>query len=73
VLNLFNEQGTINVDKTVYSSWSAPPGMLQIFNPLTDIPVEGVNWAKGENFGQPTREEHFQQPRTIRFSVGVRF
>jgi len=73
VLNLFNESGAINVDKTVYSSWSAPPGMLQIFNPLTDTPVEGVNWVKSPTFGQPIREEHFQQPRTIRFSVGVRF
>jgi len=73
VLNLFNESGAINVDKTVYSSWSAPPGMLQIFNPLTDTPVEGVNWVKSPTFGQPIREEPLQQPRTIRFSVGVRF
>jgi hypothetical protein len=73
VLNLFDESGAVNVDKTVYSSWSAPPGTLQIFNPLTETPVESVNWAKGSNFGQPIREEHYQQPRTFRFSVGVRF
>jgi hypothetical protein len=73
VLNVFDESGAINVDKTVFSSWSAPPGALQPFNPLTETPVEGVNWVKGETFGQPIREEHFQTPRTFRFSVGVRF
>jgi outer membrane receptor protein involved in Fe transport len=72
-INIFNEQGAVDVDRTVYTSYSAPPGTLQPFNPLSETPVEGVHWIKSDTFGQPIREEHYQQPRTYRFSVGVRF
>jgi hypothetical protein len=71
ILNLFNEQGAVNVNTTIYTS-SADPS-LQLFNPLTETPVEGVHWRKGESFGQPVREEDYQMPRTFRVSFGVRF
>ena len=47
-------------------------GMFR-FNPFTEKPVEGVHWRRGPNFGKPTNELHFQQPRTFRFSLGFRF
>jgi outer membrane receptor for ferrienterochelin and colicin len=43
------------------------------FNPFTETPVEGVHWAKGPNFGQAINPLAFQQPRTYRLSVGIRF
>ena len=49
------------------------PLVLKPFNPFTETPVEGVHWRKGPNFGQPDSEGDFQQARTFRFSVGVRF
>ena len=47
---------------------TAPP-----FNPFTTTPVEAVNWAKGDDFGEPTNADDFQLARTFRFSVGFRF
>ena len=71
ILNVFNEQGVVNVNKTVITSESDPS--LQIFNPLTETPVEGIHWYKGAAFGQPLAETDYQQPRTFRISMGVRF
>lgn len=51
----------------------SPTGRCLAFNPFTETPVEGVNWVKGPNFGKPTNALGFQQPRTYRFAVGVRF
>jgi hypothetical protein len=71
VLNVFNEHGVVGVDTTVFTSESE--SSLETFNPLTETPVEGVHWLRGDEFGTPTREQHFQLPRTFRVSVGVRF
>ncbi|HEY8020743.1 MAG TPA: TonB-dependent receptor [Thermoanaerobaculia bacterium] len=49
------------------------PGTCLPFNPLTTKPVEGVNFQKGPNFGKAVNTIAFQQPRTFRFSVGLRF
>ena len=43
------------------------------FNPFTQTPQQGVNWQKGPNFGTPTSASAYQQPRTYRFSVGLKF
>ena len=43
------------------------------FNPLTETPVEGTDWSRNANFGQPLNDLDFQTPRTFRFSVGFRF
>jgi hypothetical protein len=43
------------------------------FNPFTTKPVEGINWIKGSNFGQPLNRFAFTSPRTLRLSFGVRF
>ena len=73
LLNVFNEQGKLRVDTSVLSATN--DATLRPFNPLTDTPVEGVHWRKGPNFGAvPDGAENFyQQPRTFRFSVGLRF
>ena len=71
VLNVFNEQGVGFVNLAVQDATNTAG--LQRFNPFTQTPVEGVHWRKGPNFGKPTNELHYQQPRTFRFSVGFRF
>jgi len=65
ILNVFNRHAAINVDQSVST--------IKQFNPFTTAPVEGVNWRKGPNFGKALTPDDFQQPRTFRFSVGVRF
>jgi len=47
--------------------------VLQAFDPFTEVPVEGVHWQRDSRFGQPLNETDFQDPRTFRFSVGLRF
>ena len=46
---------------------------LTRFNPFTTTPVEGVNWRKGDKFGQAVSRNAYTLPRTFSFSVGVRF
>jgi outer membrane receptor protein involved in Fe transport len=71
VLNVFGEHAAHTVNTAVNDSTNTAG--LARFNPFTEQPVEGVNWRKGPNFGEPTSPFDFQQPRTFRFSVGVRF
>lgn len=84
VTNVFNEQGVINVDQTVYSRYSGSSWLL--FNPFTTTPKEcaqgtaaatcradGANWQKGPNFGKPLSAADYQTPRTYAVSFGVRF
>lgn len=96
VLNVFNEDAALLVNRTVYdattgcpspatnaqcrrdpsqpfNSVTNPARTFQPFNPFTDTPVEGVHWQKGPQFGNGTIANDFQQPRTFRFSVGLRF
>jgi outer membrane receptor protein involved in Fe transport len=71
ILNVFNEQGVVFVDTTVLDATS--DASLEPFDPFTETPVEGVHWAKGDDFGKATQPIDYQQPRTFRFSVGFRF
>lgn len=71
VLNVFNEQGVINVNTSVLDA--TRNSSFAKFNPFTQAPVEGVNWAKASTFGKPQSKDDYQQPRTFRFSVGFRF
>lgn len=43
------------------------------FNPITETPQAGVHYDLHANFGEPTNKDAYQQPRTYRFSVGLRF
>jgi hypothetical protein len=71
VINLFDAQGVTSYDEEVLTN--VDDETLEPFNPFTETPVEGVHWRKGPNFGRPNSEGDFQQARTFRFSVGVRF
>jgi hypothetical protein len=84
VLNAFNGQSLAiynNINQNVFTK--ANPGAygstLQAFNPFTTQPVQGVNWMTDPGssslrpFGQATRYEAYQTPRTFRFNFGVRF
>ncbi len=71
VLNLFNQQGVVGVNSTVYTCQNR--SYLECFNPWTETPVEGVHWEKGPDFGKPTSEGDYQMPRTFRVSLGIRF
>jgi hypothetical protein len=35
--------------------------------------VEGVNWARGPNFGNALNRQAYTTPRTLRLTFGVRF
>jgi hypothetical protein len=71
VLNVFNEDAEVVVNTTVLEATNASG--YEDFDPFTETPVEGVHFDFGEDFGRARREEDFQQPRTYRFSVGLRF
>ena len=68
VLNLFNQKGVVAVDTTVLTA--SDTDLLKPFNPFTEKPVRGVNYAYADSFGTPLA---YQPPRTFRFSVGLRF
>jgi hypothetical protein len=71
VLNLFAEEGVVNVNTFVLTAENSD--QLETFNPFTTAPVEGVHWEKGASFGQPVGENSYQLPRTFRISLGIRF
>jgi outer membrane receptor protein involved in Fe transport len=74
IVNVFNQQAVINGDTTVYTHRNDPEGLLTRFNPIAgDKPVEGVNYAFGEDFGQAVSQNSYQTPRTYRVSLGLRF
>jgi outer membrane receptor protein involved in Fe transport len=80
VINVFDEAAQIGFDTSIITA--ANDATLKRFNPMAgDVPVEGVHWKKGPNFGKPTADytvvpptpQHVQTPRTYRFSAGIRF
>jgi outer membrane receptor protein involved in Fe transport len=71
VLNLFNEKGVVAVNSTVLTALNS--SALRPFNPFSEKPVRGVNYALGASFGKPTSSADYQIPRTFRLSMGVRF
>jgi hypothetical protein len=81
ILNVFNEFQLCGCGDTVFNNGGTSNlttiGQSVIvrapFNPYTAQPVEGVNWDKHANFGQPVSTFAFTTPRLYRFSVGVRF
>jgi hypothetical protein len=77
ILNLFDEDGFVDVNSAVVIGPNNCPGQpgddCATFNPFTTTPIEGVHWNKGADFGQPTNADDHQLPQTFRFSVGFRF
>ena len=65
VLNVFNEEGSLLVNTTIFDATTGCPATqrgcinadgsrvtLRSFNPFTETPVEGVHWKKGDAFGK---------------------
>lgn len=83
IVNVFNAQrvdttATNLLDQSVFTAnnsgaTSCNGARCQAFDPFTTTPVEGVHWAKGPSFGTAINPLAFQQPRTYRLSVGIRF
>lgn len=70
VLNIWNEDAVVDPQGLDLSEGIR---VLSAFDPFTTTPVEGVHWERRSTFGQPLNEADYQNPRTFRFSVGVRF
>ena len=88
VINLFNNFQLCGCGGTVFQNGGAivqtridtvvrtnvsNPTLYSTFNPFTTTPVEGVNWAKGPNFGTPLNRFAYTSPRQLRLSFGIRF
>lgn len=74
MFNAFNEQGVVGGNTTVLTRWNAGAASgLVPFDPFNETPEEGVHYRLHDNFGQPTGKTSYQDPRTYRFSVGLRF
>ncbi|HEU4521469.1 MAG TPA: TonB-dependent receptor [Thermoanaerobaculia bacterium] len=87
LLNVFNDAAVISPSVTIQTRRSAGASSgLSAFNPFTASTIEcpqgaeaaecaalGAHWQKGPQFGQPTGPSSYQDPRTYRFSVGLRF
>ena len=71
VLNVFNNQTSLFPNTDVLTAIEDPS--LQFFNPYEETPVEGVHWRKSPLFGETLSEEDYQDPRTFRVSLGIRF
>lgn len=65
----FNSQ---TVNQAILTSVTTP-ATYQTFNPFTQTPIEGVNWAYGPTFGQAQNRFAYTTPRTLRLTFGVRF
>jgi hypothetical protein len=68
-----NGATTANPGVSTTVTGSPQNAAMKPFNPFTDTPVEGVNYAKASNFGQATSFFGYQAARTYGFSVGARF
>ncbi|HEY2292425.1 MAG TPA: carboxypeptidase regulatory-like domain-containing protein [Thermoanaerobaculia bacterium] len=84
IVNLLNGHHVDTTDNTLFDTSiftadnrgpcrNSPTGRCLAFNPLTEKPVEGVNWQKGPNFGKAVNQFGFQTPRTFRVTFGLRF
>ena len=71
VLNVFNNQSSLYPNTDILTAIEDPS--LQFFNPYEETPVEGVHWRKGDYFGETLTEDDYQDPRTYRVSLGIRF
>ncbi len=81
IVNLFNNQsfgGDFRYFNTTVEDATSRPANYVHFNPFTSTPVQGArntgaNWNLGPNFGRVTNQLGYQQPRTFRVSMGLRF
>lgn len=76
LLNVLNRDAVVTsdpryVDLGVFTA--ATSAELQPFDPFQEKPVEGIHWVRSPTFGEAFGPASYQQPRTFRVSVGVRF
>ena len=65
--------GLQTIDRVTRTPVSPGNSGVVTFNPFTTTPTEGVNWAKGPNFGHASNRFAYTTPRTFRMTFGVRF
>ena len=72
--DVFNNGGNVALSR-IGSGLLTPvnSAAMQPFNPLTETPVQGVNWNYNTNWGTPLNRFAFTSPRTFRMSFGLRF
>jgi hypothetical protein len=84
LINIFNDQVALSHDTSILTAMNNaascntaaanPATCMQRFNPMAgDVPVEGIHWRRGPNFGKPTNASQLAQGRTYLFSTGIRF
>ncbi|MGK2859205.1 MAG: TonB-dependent receptor [Thermoanaerobaculia bacterium] len=82
LINMFDEQAQIAGNTAITTSTSTARNCKDgagaairciAFNPFTEAPVRGTNYAVPATFGTATSATQYQLPLTYRFSVGVRF
>ena len=76
VLNLFDQGALTNgnrINLTTLTAFQGGAGPLVPFNPFTEMPVQGVNWDLGQQFGEAVDRFAYQSPRIFLFNFGVRF
>jgi hypothetical protein len=77
LMNVFNQfaashntEGDINTN--VVTAWDDPSSFIP-FNPFTETPVRGVHWDYAPDFGKPVKASAYTLPRTVQFSLGLKF
>ena len=82
LINIFDRQGvedpdvvglTVLTRRQTTCLQTGSTSRCLAFNPFTDTPKLGINWQYGAGFGQPAGAGAYQQPRSYRFSLGLRF
>jgi hypothetical protein len=71
VTNLFDHSGQVGANETILTRTN--DARYALFDPFTALPVQGLNWEYGPDYGRPTGTGDYQAPREFSFSVGVRF
>jgi len=78
VRNVFNRIAVLGGSTQVLTNQNS--SSLKVFNPFTQSPVEGVNYALASNFGKATgtattfsQVGNYQLPRTWLYAIGARF
>ena len=70
-MNVFNQAAVTNVSRSVLTRNDNT--VYAAFNPFADMPVRGLNYQFGSDFGKPTTPGDYQPPREFSFTVGFRY
>ena len=84
VVNVFNEHAVIRPNPVVrdrtnslafadFDPWTETPIQCPLGAPLPQCTETGAHWQKAQFFGQAVQASDYQDPRTFRVSLGMRF